>query len=240
MRLDLTIERRGGRERRPVEVAAVYNLGSAVRDMAAARAHQEEVERAGIANPRTPPPWVFPLAPWALVTDDAIAVQGPDTSGEVEIAMILADELYVGVGSDHTDRALERFSVQWSKQVCPNVLAPVVWPWAEIAAHWDRCVLSSAVDGRPYQRFGVDHFLPPPACIEVLRSRVPAAPGQGIVLFSGTHASLDATLKLGGARWSVALEDPALGRAIRHDYTVSVLLEAMAPAHRIPLANSGD
>ena len=37
------------------------------------------------------------------------------------------DDILVGVGSDHTDRVLERTSLAKSKQICKNVVSSRVW-----------------------------------------------------------------------------------------------------------------
>ena len=45
-------------------------------------------------------------------------------------------ELFVTVGSDHTDRKLETFSVPMSKQAYPNLIPKEVWRYADIKDHW--------------------------------------------------------------------------------------------------------
>ncbi len=238
MRFEATIETLTGGRRRPFTVTRMYNLGSATRDPGAAATHQQEVARAGIGIAlHVPAPRIYPIAPFALTLDDEILVQGGRTSGEVEIVLVVDDRLYVGVGSDHTDRALERTSIPWSKQVCPNVLAPVLWPFDDVADHWDRCRLRSRVDGRPYQDVGVDFFLHPRDILAVLKERVPGLPGRGFVAFCGTAASAAGELGFGG-RWEVELADPLLDRTITHGYRVTRLLDEVAEPFRVPLAST--
>lgn len=127
-----------------LRIRRLYNLGSATRDPESARAHQDEVAHIGVKIALdVPAPRIYPLSPDVLTTADAIEVQGERTSGEVEIVLVKTDDLYVGVGSDHTDRALEKVSILWSKQACANVLAPRLWRFSEIASHWDSCRLRS-------------------------------------------------------------------------------------------------
>ena len=75
-----------------------------------------ELEAEGIPRPpRTP---MFYLLSAALLTTAAdITVVGGATSGEVECLLVSRDDgLWVGLASDHTDRALERSSVAKSKR----------------------------------------------------------------------------------------------------------------------------
>jgi 4-hydroxyphenylacetate 3-monooxygenase len=148
---------------------------------------------------------------------------------------MLADQLYVGVGSDHTERALEKTSIPWSKQVTPNVLAPVMWPFEAMRARWDDCVMRSWVDGRLYQDVPVRLFLHPDDVLRILRERVPGAPARDILVFCGTIVSLDKALGF-GRRWEVEMEDPGAGRRIRHGYDVSNIFDAVADGFRVPIA----
>ena len=67
---------------------------------------------------------------------------GQNTSGELETVLIaLADGLWLGLGSDHTDRAMETHGVALSKQLCRKPMAPTLWRFDEVAPHWDRLVL---------------------------------------------------------------------------------------------------
>jgi hypothetical protein len=165
-----------------------------------------------------------------------VEVHGDDSSGEVEIVLLMTDRLYIGVGSDHTDRALERTSIVWSKQTCANVLAPVVWPYDEVAADWDRFVLRSQVDGRPYQDVGTAEFLRPEEMLRIVHERAPGLPERGLVVFGGTFVSLDKKLGF-GRRWEFSLTDPVSGRSISHGYDVVDMMQDVAPQFRVPLHN---
>ena len=167
---EATVITQAGASRNSFQVARMYNLGSATRDAAVAVDHQEEVARAGVRIAlHVPAPRIYPIGTFALTTGNAVGVHGPRTSGEVEIVLVVSDRLYVGVGSDHTDRDLERASIVWSKQINPNVLAPTLWDFEEIADHWDQCAMRSTVDGRPYQDVRVSAFLSPPDILRILR-----------------------------------------------------------------------
>ena len=69
---------------------------------------------------------------------------GPDSSGEVEPVIVsLADGLWVGIGSDHTDRKAEAVGIALSKQLCGKPVGHDLWSYEEVEPHWDQLVLRS-------------------------------------------------------------------------------------------------
>lgn len=232
---DATVVNQAGASRKRFPVARMYNLGSATRDAAVAVHHQEEVAREGVRIAlHVPAPRIYPIDTYALTTEDAIGVQGPRSSGEVEIVLVMADRLYVGVGSDHTERDLERASIVWAKQANPNILAPTLWDYEEIAEHWDQCVMRSTVDGRLYQDVSVSAFLAPRDILRILKERVPGLPPRDFVVFCSTIVALDKEFGFGDS-WQFEMEDPVLQRKISHTYRVEQLFEEIAEPFRVPL-----
>jgi 4-hydroxyphenylacetate 3-monooxygenase len=218
-------------------IARLYNFGSATRDPETAVAHQEEVAKSGIHIAfDVPAPRIYPIALHVLTTEDEVFVQSERTSGEVEIVLHMADQLYVGVGSDHTDRALETVSIPGSKQACANHLAPVFWPYDEVKDDWDEFVLKSWVDGRLYQEVGVDAFLKPETIIDVLRQRVNGVPERDFMVFCGTIVSVDKALGF-GSEWHYQLAAPAQDRRIDASYRVVDILAEVKPDFRVPFFN---
>lgn len=218
-----------------IELSAVLNMGSATRDQAVAKLHQDEVALHGVTiATHVPAPRLYPMAVDGVSTGDRVEVHTGETSGEVEIVLVFADRLYVGVGSDHTDRLLERASIPYSKQACANIMAPTVWPFDELAESWDQCVLRSSVDGRLYQEVGVDAFLRPEAIRDLLTERAPGFPQADSVVFCGTIVSVDKRLGFGD-RWEFELNDPAGERTIRHGYDVVDMFAMIAPQYRVPV-----
>lgn len=235
--IDVVVEGNNGRIDTSFHVRRMVNLGSATRHTESAVAHQQEVAKDGIfVALDVPAPRIYPIGTHALTTGGAVEVHGAESSGEVEIVLLEADQLYVGVGSDHTDRALERTSIIWSKQTCANVLAPVLWPYADVADIWDRFVLRSQVDGRPYQDVGTSAFLRPEEMLRIVHQRAPGLPSRDLMVFGGTFVSIDKKLGF-GKRWDFSLEDPVSGRAIRHGYDVIDLMQNLLPQFRVPLHN---
>jgi hypothetical protein len=236
MTVDIEIEHADGKtEKRSVTLDRMYNFGSATRNPEDAVAHQEEVAKVGVGIAfDIPAPRVYPISPHNLVTDGEVFIHNAETSGEVEI-VILHDggELFIGVGSDHTDRQLERTSIVWSKQAYPNVLAPRLWPIADLRDHWDDLVLRSWVDGRSYQDVGVNIFMHPDEMLAKLADRIPDLPAH-YILYSGTYVSVDKSLGF-GSEWRIELADPTLGRAIGHSYRLTNILAEIIEGYRVPL-----
>lgn len=234
-RFDAAVVDSSGTSARTFSVARMYNLGSATRDAAVAVHHQEEVAREGIQIAyHVPAPRIYPIDTYALTTEDTIGVQGPRSSGEVEIVLVQADRLYVGVGSDHTERDLERASIVWGKQASPNILAPTLWDFDEIADHWDQCVMRSSVDGRLYQDVSVSAFLSPRDILRILCERVPGLPKRDFVVFCSTIVALNKEFGF-GKLWQFEMEDPVLKRKISHAYRLESLFDEIAEPYRVPL-----
>ena len=68
---------------------------------------------------------------------EALVVGGAGTSGEVEPVVVVAGgEYFLTVGSDHTDRDLERHDIAASKAACTKVIGTTCIPVSGIA-EWD-------------------------------------------------------------------------------------------------------
>lgn len=69
-----------------------------------------------------------------------------DSSGEAEVALLdIHGDWYVGLGSDHTDRALEAVSIHESKQICSKIISKQLWALDSVLDHWDEIELKSWV-----------------------------------------------------------------------------------------------
>src|SRR5882762_4217023 len=113
------------------------------RTAAAVQHHIDELAALGVPAPSTVPLF-YRVAGQQLTQGAAIEVVGEGSSGEVEPVLIaMADGLWLGIGSDHTDRAAEAYSVALSKQLCPKPLGDALWRFEELAGHWDALVLRS-------------------------------------------------------------------------------------------------
>ena len=147
---------------RVFEPEALVVIGYAGRDRAAVEAHIDELAELGVPRPASIPLFmVFP--PWLIVQAPSIAVAGSQTSGEAEIVVVVdGDEVFVTVGSDHTDRALEAFDIVASKGVCPKPLATAGWAVSALEGRWGGLALRSRIDGGVvYQDGSAAANLPP-------------------------------------------------------------------------------
>ncbi len=194
------------------------------RDTAAVEAHIAELAALGVKRPATVPCF-YRLGANLLTQAPAIEVAGRHSSGEAEVVLLsLASGLYVGVGSDHTDRKVEVYGVTVSKQMCPKPLGRELWAFRDLEPHWDALMLRSWVtrDGRRelYQEGRLDNMLG----AKDLMNRYLGRPGNlpvGTAMFCGTLTVIG-TLG-GGDHFDVELEDPMLGRTLRHGYSARCL-----------------
>jgi uncharacterized protein DUF2848 len=193
------------------------------RDPVARDKHIAELEAIGIARPATTPIY-YRVSARRLTTTDSIEVCGGDSSGEVEFVLIgWQGRIFVGLGSDHTDRKVETYSVTVSKQMCDKVVASTLWELEDVIGHWDRMVLRAWawIDGARvlYQEGTLDSMLP---VAELIRGKFGSAGfPDGCAMFGGTFAAKGGIRP--ADRFEFELEDPVLKRSIRHAYDVIVL-----------------
>ncbi len=207
-----------------VPVADLVIAGWTGRDPAAMEAHMAELEAIGIARPKTAPIF-YRVSEDLLTQDDTIRVVGEDSSGEVEFFILaLADGLWMGLGSDHTDRKVEAYNVTVSKQACAKPIAQNLWFYDDVIEHWDQLVLRSfahETGGRTlYQEGPVTTMLPP----EELIGRYLPKTGDleaNTLMFCGTLAVQGGVRPMAG--FEIELEDPIVGRKISHRYAIGTL-----------------
>lgn len=205
-----------------LSVTQLVMAGWTGRDPVARDKHIAELEALGITRPATTPVY-YPLATSRLTTAGVLEASGGDTSGEVEFVLLRAGgRLLVGVGSDHTDRKAEAFSVTLSKQLCDHPVAPELWMFDDIADHWDKIVLRShaTIGGVRvlYQEGTLDAMLSPRDLIAMgFGNELP----DGTAMFGGTFAATGGIRP--AERFDFEIADPVLGRSIRHGYAVVTL-----------------
>jgi hypothetical protein len=161
--LAFTIDAQGTATPLTLAINQAVIAGWTGRDPVARDKHIAELEAIGIARPATTPIY-YRVSARRITTADSIEVSGNDSSGEVEFVLIgWQGRIFVGLGSDHTDRKVEAYSVTVSKQMCDKVMAPVLWELEEVAGHWDQMILRSYawIDGAHvlYQEGKLDSML---------------------------------------------------------------------------------
>jgi Protein of unknown function (DUF2848) len=189
-----------------VENPMLLVAGFTGRDPQTVERHLAELAELGIAPPPRMP-MVFALPNWLLrLAPTRVQTLGPGTSGEVEPVLIRmpGGRDYVTVGSDHTDRELERCSYGIAKLACPKILAGEVWPFDDVADRWDELRLASFADDQPYQAGALSAIRHPHDVLaDVLERCEPA--DRPIVLFLGTIPLL--TGSRGATRFMGRLQD---------------------------------
>jgi hypothetical protein len=206
----------GGREV-SASIHTAIVAGWTGRNQAAVEEHVAELEALGVARPSTTPIF-YRISASRLTT--AREIESTETSsGEVEAVLLRhAGGLWVGVGSDHTDRDLETYSVAASKQLCDKPIARELWPYEQIAPYWDRLVLRSWIttDGaeHSYQEGTLDALLP---VDDLLRRAMPPLT-DGTLMFCGTVPVRGGIRQAATFRYE--LHDPVMGRAIAGRYSV--------------------
>ena len=188
------------------------------RDPVARDKHIAELEAIGIARPATTPIY-YRCSARRITLEDRIEVCGEDSSGEVEFVLIgWQGRIFVGCGSDHTDRKVESYSVTVSKQMCDKPVASVLWELEDVIAHWDRMILRSFawINGERvlYQEGTLDAMLPVKQLIE--RQFGKSGLPDGCAMFGGTFAAKGGIRP--ASRFEYELEDPVLKRKLSHAY----------------------
>ena len=210
-----------------VDVAHLLNGGYAGRDQAHVQAHVEELGRLGVPAP-TVVPTMYPVSPYLAQQTSRVPVQNDRTSGEVEWALVIADDgrALLTLAVDHTDRSLEVHGIAWSKNASPDVLAGEAWDLDEISDHIDQLTLRAWVtnDGteEEIQTATLGDLLPPSHWTEVLGQRGLLQPGT--ILLSGTVNMREGVNQFADA-WRAELADPVLGRSITLRYDVVAMAE---------------
>ena len=216
------------RAERAVDVSRIDRLviaGWTGRDVAAVERHVNELEAIGVKRPKSMP--VFYRAAAALLTTAGhIEVLGENSSGEVECVIFgLEDGMWVGLGSDHTDRKVETIGVSLSKQMCAKPVSTQIWRYEEVAPHWDELKLRSYVwakgKRRLYQEGSVATIRQIPELIQLWSGgeELPV----GTAMFCGTLAVHGGVAPADA--FEMELEDPVLKRKIEHRYSVSTFAD---------------
>lgn len=215
---------RGGKaESHSIPLRSAVIAGWTGRDPVAREKHIAELAALGVARPKTTPIY-YRISASRLTTAREIEAAGGDSSGEVELVLIRnAQTLWLGVGSDHTDRKVETYCVTVSKQMCEKPMAADLWAFEEVRDHWDSLELRSWIDEdgeqRLYQEGTAASMLPPDEIIAGFASS--GSLPEGTAMFCGTLAAKGGIRS--SKRFSFELFDPVRDRRITHGYDVIVL-----------------
>jgi hypothetical protein len=206
------------------DISTLVIAGWTGRDAAAVQHHIAELARLGVPEPSRVP--LYYRASAGLLTQaGTIEVVGSETSGEAEPVLFSgADCLWVGVGSDHTDRKAESYSVAVAKQLCAKPVGRQLWRFTDVASHWDQMMLRSwaMIDGERvlYQEGSLALIRPPLDLIRGYTANESELP-RGTAMFCGTLGAIGGVRP--AARFEVELDDPVLKRKIQRVYEIRAL-----------------
>ncbi len=209
------------------ELRRMVNAGYTGRDQEKVRKHIEELKKEGVPAPESTPT-AYEMITQLVYLDDEIEVVGERTSGEAEYVLLCSgEEVYVGVGSDHTDRELESVSIIKSKQVCPNVISNRIWRLQEVREDWDQMILRGwTADGEGrrllYQEAPLSAMMTPEDLMAFVQNRSNDRNLDGMMIFSGTIPILTETF-IYGPYFEAELFNPRTGKKLRCHYHVRVL-----------------
>jgi len=222
--LRIRVETRNGIEERTFSAKKVLCAGFAGRNQEKVHEHIHELAEMGVPEPPAIPT-IYRVGLNMMTDSDRIEVQGENTSGEVEFtALVDKDRVFVTVGSDHTDRDLESYSIEKAKQITLKISPDRYWTLEEVEGHWDSIILRAWINDAGirtlYQEGSLELLLPLDRLFDIIRERTDE-PLEGAVVYSGTIPAI------GGIRPSdrfwMQMEDPVLGRSIEHEYSIETI-----------------
>ena len=195
------------------------------RDKAAMEHHMAELEALGVKRPATTPVF-YRNSVTRLTTTDVLQNPGAGSSGEVEFVLFnIHDTLWVGVGSDHTDRDVETYNITVSKQMCDKPICNRLWPLERLRDRWDSLEVESqaVIDGETvtYQKGTVAAMLSPWDLIAAFEAETGSSFGPGDVMMGGTLPAIGGVRP--ASRFAFGLRDPETGAALAHYYDIDVL-----------------
>ncbi|MBP0481693.1 DUF2848 domain-containing protein [Sagittula salina] len=222
----MTLDFRAGGAALSLDLAHLIVAGWTGRDADAIAHHIEELAALGVPAPSATPLYYRVSAP-LLTMATRIEVVGTASSGEVEPLLVISDgKRYLGLASDHTDRALETYSVAMSKQVCAKPCAAELWDWDEIADRIEEIELQSWIeedgDWTLYQSGTLAAIRPLADLMTGSRAEALAQDGP-VAMLCGTFGAKGGVRP--AARFRMEMRDPATGRVIRHEYDTVTLPE---------------
>jgi hypothetical protein len=220
--LDVQLITLSGETSARVPVERLVVAGWTGRDRAAVEKHIKELEVLGVKRPSTTPVY-YRVAAARVTQAPAIQVSGAASSGEVEFVLAQWDgELWVGLGSDHTDRQAEAYDVTVSKQMCEKPVSTAFWRFADVEAYWDEIAMRSFIPEKGervlYQSGKVSGMIAPR---ELVAGYSASGLPEGTLMFCGTFAAIGGIRP--APRFEGELEDPRTGRKITLGYDIEDL-----------------
>ena len=210
------------------KVNHMVNAGYAGHDQEIVQAHIDELAAIGVTVPKRVPTF-YPVPAQQLTSEDMIQVGHTKTSAEVEyVYLVKGDKAYITIGSDHSDRELETYSVTAAKQICPNVVATELWEYDDVKDHLNELLITCEVydngQWREYQKGFVTDILKPDQLIELGREVI-GENEEGLILYSGTIPTIGEMIY--APKWRITMTDKHLSKEIKKEYAVEILPDSI-------------
>jgi hypothetical protein len=208
----------------------MVNAGYTSRDQETVKRHIEEHKKEATPAPESTPT-AYEVNTKLIYFDDEvdeIEVIGNRTSGEGEFVLLCdREEIYVGIGSDHTDRELEVISIIKSKQICPNIMSRRVWRLREVRRDWDEMMLRSWVKNDNgmkilYQEASLSKIMRPENLMAFIQNKLDDRNLSGMIIYSGTIPILTENTNYNDY-FEVDLLNPKTGQKLGCSYAVRIL-----------------
>ena len=225
--LKIVLDSDGRKEEILFQIRRMVNAGYTGRNREAVRQHIEELRKEGVPAPESTPT-AYEVISKLIYFDPEIEVIGNRSSGEAEFVLLCSDhEVYVGVGSDHTDRELESVSIIKSKQICPNVMTPYVWRLNDVRKGWDEMILRSWVFNDKgekilYQEAPLSVMMTPEDLMSFVKNKMEDKRLEGVVIYSGTIPLLGEKPNYNNY-FEAELFNPDNGKKLNCAYNIQVL-----------------
>ncbi|ASR39322.1 hypothetical protein BAY61_15605 [Prauserella marina] len=210
----------GTGERLTVSPERLVIAGYTAKDETSVAAHIAELAEIGVPAPPSVPAF-YDLDPALLTPEPVVEVSGAKTSGEVEPVIIRHEgRFFLAVGSDHTDREIERTGIAESKAACPKPVGGTVADIGSVRSglstlDWDGVLAEADVDGQPYQKGAISTLRYPSELLERMTATLGEVTGD-LVLFCGTLPLPGGRFEY-GTSWRIRVELPD-GTALSHAY----------------------
>ena len=207
-----------------LKISHVVNAGYAGSDQSTVQAHIRELAAIGVKGPERTPTF-YPVPLLQFTQQEQLQVGHAQTSAEVEYVFLQVEgKRYLGIGSDHSDRALETYSVNAAKQMCPDIIGEEIWDYDKLRDHWSslalRCEVLVEGSWCTYQQSPITALLTPEELLELGAAVMPDK-REGLALFSGT-IPLSAEIRY-ATSWRVSLHDAMTDKTLTKEYHIEVL-----------------
>lgn len=224
--LSLTVQTLRRKYQIQYSVKDLICLGFTGRNKAVVMKHMEEARKIGIISQGVSVPVILPISPARLTTSNTMHVKHEKTSGEVEYVILIdRSKTYVAVGSDHTDRELERYDLEKSKDAVPKIISSTVWLYEEVEDHWDDLIIRSWIQSQGKRELYQDGRLKLLLTWNDLTPIIKDHIGEeltGTVVFAGTIPTIKNKMLFSNS-WESEMLDPVLKRSLKNRYDVRII-----------------